>query len=913
MMFNTFIRAFAQTVTPWTVVESTQSGLDMSHSFAATDDGVASLEGSEKGTMDLGIEILKIHVTDVDENVNIEISFKYEGIPAATDMADDETGSATGFNDELEVTSHNNQAIQAEKISALKKGKQPMSTPVEPAPQYSGFSHPNTASTSNSSSGPYFCEATLIPGLLNSIGIDEESDTQSSQASPVAQGKSSASLSQVTLSSSEATPMGWPSAAVQEDRPSREAFLSSEDLAIFNQPSLWRCEDVDDTHESRGESAAPMGQDTLLVPAVQESATLHGEEIVLDEQDSEDDDREGSEAGDHDVGQAEAAPVVGWGVPAVHDIPRHLQSDEYKNDLMHQAWDAFEDLRHLVVVDPETHAEDYLDAFYDFARYHSDAPFVQADKSLYEMPDVIVDLMWETVPDFDPDDYALWSPPLTQEEICASLPRHHVYAQDFVEDSGPKSTSISSASDPSPPLPVPVVFDAVKTLMMFDVIWKAVRAGRFLAIARYIRPDDLFRLVSVGFIKLDDLDWADARAHYFIGKVRVQNSLRSWTTPKNLAFPSASARKTAVENFETEWKKGFGADSLDGVPFEGNPIAWIDGCGEECPEPPFPLDQEAFQMIYAKYFLEKHTTSSGRPQVDPLESRSSQIERSPSPSPSPKNKRPREDSDPDSGAPSSGPSDDDAPSPSKKPKHDGGNSDDDDDDKPSKPKPSTPLRRSLRTRRPVIRGVAPLCTSRPDHGPARPPPQNAVAGPSMLETAFRRVTTFVSDLLAEPPRAGPSRSRKRAADDSDEDADSESSPLKKARRGEAITSPIRSSRRKGKGKASARRASRGGNASSSSSGSSGASGSSASSSASPRTPDGSQDVDVEILEMPHAPVTAAPQPPSPPPFVPGEDEIVPSPRNALRRRETTLWNGKLVTSETDLDGLRMDEDEEQEL
>ncbi len=52
-------------------------------------------------------------------------------------------------------------------------------------------------------------------------------------------------------------------------------------------PALQDFDDARDAHESRRGSAAPTGQGTSFVPAVQELATAHGEEQDLDGWDTE--------------------------------------------------------------------------------------------------------------------------------------------------------------------------------------------------------------------------------------------------------------------------------------------------------------------------------------------------------------------------------------------------------------------------------------------------------------------------------------------------------------------------------------------------------------------------------------------------------------------------------------------------
>lgn len=229
----------------------------------------------------------------------------------------------------------NNQSTQAEKNSVAKEEKQPLSTSSAPSTYRSSISHLYTVDMSSPDYVPLFCPATLRPGLLPATGSPEASVTRTSQASPEAQGKSSARNSQVTFSSSTPTPMGQPSAAVQEDRVSRDAHTSSDALPLPTgqvRPAVQDLEDAHDAHESRGGSAAPTGQDTSSVPAVQELATPHGEELALDGLDAEAGEPAGPQTEAPNVVENEHVDVT---APAQKiKWPRHLLTDKQKDNLM---------------------------------------------------------------------------------------------------------------------------------------------------------------------------------------------------------------------------------------------------------------------------------------------------------------------------------------------------------------------------------------------------------------------------------------------------------------------------------------------------------------------------------------------------------------------------------------------------
>ncbi|KLO10384.1 hypothetical protein SCHPADRAFT_942899 [Schizopora paradoxa] len=134
-------------------------------------------------------------------------------------------------------------------------------------------------------------------------------------------------------------------------------------------------------------------------------------------------------------------------------------------------------------------------------------------------------------------------------------------------------------------------------------------------------------------------------------------------------------------------------------------------------------------------------------------------------------------------------------------------------------------------------------------------------------------------LWSPPP--SPTIGRKRVVEDTDFDADSESSSTssssKKARRTKDI--PLgRASEKKSKTRRSASVSSQ-----PSTSSSSGAS----PSPSSPRTPGNSRRAEIEVVEE------EEPQPPHVP--TPIGRGIVPPPGKALRRHETTLWNGEIIS------------------
>ncbi len=256
----------------------------------------------------------------------------------------------------------------------------------------------------------------------------------------------------------------------------------------------------------------------------------------------------------------------------------------------------------------------------------------------------------------------------------------------------PPSPVVESTPAEPPSISDTIEFNPDDALAAFDFVARTVKKSDvFLPIARFLSPQDLFRLENIGFISFTDLDWADARAQYFVGKVLEQRSLTAWKAPEDLHLPSPVARRDHVDRFRAEWEAYYGAESLVGEPFVENRIMWIDGRGEECAQPPFVIDQEVFQSFFDIYF--KEPRRSRLRSADTLAARVAQIERVPHP-PAPKKKRTRttvESEEEDDDTPASGePSDTShSPSPPKKQRQD--NDADVDDAPPIRYRPAQPL------------------------------------------------------------------------------------------------------------------------------------------------------------------------------------------------------------------------------
>ncbi len=633
-------------------------------------------------------------------------------------------------------------------------------------------------------------------------------------------------------------------------------------------------QDVVGAHDAHGlprGSASPMGQDTNLVPAVQELATPHGEEPKLDGWDAQVSDpiapqTQGTGRGKNARDRARHTEATismchRYFLSKFHRNYRMLVSIirelcvsvPYADNPLQRSWSLLLEPKMRAIMDPDEHLEEFLELYRAWVKEHSDAPDVHLDPDSFELPIEITDF----IDDFDPEDYAFNSPdvepPRTQEEFCNSLPYLGIRTRDFAFAPVPCTTETAETPVEIPVAEAKAIFDAVAALRAFDFVKKQVRLGNFLPIARFLCPDDLFRLVSIEWVTIDDLDWADARANYHIGKVREAESPGRWLSPKGRRhIPSAEQREVNVIGFIRGWK---GFHSIVGEPFVGNPIAWIDGHGEECDEPPFPIDEETHQSFFDNFFMDSEPlmTSSGHLTV---ESPTAQ-------------KRTREDVDDDDDAPSAGPS-------------------------------SVPLTSSPSKKQKIDDDTRPL-TRQPQN-------ESAVAGPSTLPSTPVEIAT---------PPSTPGSSRKRSQEETDFDTDDESDSPSPSKRARSTIDMTKATPRLTFGNANALAFS-------------------SSSSSPPSTTDDHQEIDFEITEAPleplvdapphvieqdviplpgggidaeiavapqvEAPIIDAPLPPLQPPNLHNMGQgIVPLPRRGLRRHETTLWNGEVISRGFGLD------------